>query len=70
MQNSRLIQLLEIFNKRELKELNQFIECVFFHSNSKRYKKVIQLFQKVISGVFIVRYLYVYMRCVCVCACK
>lgn len=49
MQNSRLIQLLEILKPAELKELNQFIQCKFFHTNKKRYEKVLLLFKEIIS---------------------
>lgn len=50
MQNSRLIQLLKIFNTKELRELQQFVDYELFHSNKRRYKKVVQLFQKLISS--------------------
>ncbi len=52
MQNSRLFHLLEIFNTREIRELQQFIQCELFHTNRKQFEKVVQLFSKLISPRF------------------
>ncbi len=49
MQNSPIIQLLKSFNKSELRELLQFIQCKIFHTNGARSEMVIRLFQKLIS---------------------
>ena len=49
MKDSRLIQLIEKFNTKELRELEQFIQCDFFHTNKRQKPKVIQLFQELIS---------------------
>ncbi|MEZ4886627.1 MAG: hypothetical protein R3E32_18005 [Chitinophagales bacterium] len=52
MNSSRLIQLLEDLSRKELRELQQFIHCEFFHSNRRQYEKVLQLFLSLISPRF------------------
>lgn len=52
MKNSRLIQLLEKFNKKELRELQKYIQCELFHLNKKQHQKVIELFQILIASKF------------------
>ena len=52
MKNSRLIQILEKFTKKELRDLQQFIQCKLFHINKKQQQKVIELFQILIASKF------------------
>jgi len=49
MRNSRLTQLLLQFNKKELKELQEFVSCKLFHSNKRQYDAVVALFRELIS---------------------
>ena len=55
MRNNKLIQLLLQLNKRELKELREFVTYELFHPNKKQYNKVLMLFQQIISPQFKVR---------------